>query len=66
MVFARETLAADCGRRIVCSDSGLFDSKECVAAWRVSHASSPGEVYTLRAYLERCGEPGFRRGRGTR
>ena len=53
LVVAREVLHDSCGTGVVCSDSALFDSTDCIRKWRVTHPSAPPTVYTVQQYLSR-------------
>jgi hypothetical protein len=59
IVSVHESSNAEGETCVVCSDSALFDSRECIDLWRVNHPSSPVSMYTVGDYLDRCCGPRF-------
>lgn len=60
-----EVLSPEGGRCVVCSGSALFDSPECLGAWRLGHPAPSAHVHTVQQFLLRCSDPAYRSGRGT-
>ncbi|MFZ1023286.1 MAG: organomercurial lyase [Thermoplasmata archaeon] len=53
LAFVHEIPGSDCEHGVVCSDSALFDGRECLRAWRRGHPSTDGEEVELTQYLQR-------------
>lgn len=57
LALVHEISSPQCEREVVCSDSMLFDSHECLTAWRRSHPSVEGTEYRVSEYLALCCGP---------
>jgi hypothetical protein len=65
LAVVHEALSPDGGRCVVCSGSALFDSPECLGAWRLGHPAPSDRVHTVQQFLSRCSDPEYRTARGT-
>jgi hypothetical protein len=64
LAVVHEALTPEGGRCVVCSGSALFDSPECLGAWRLDHPAPSARVHTVQQFLLRCSDPEYRTGRG--
>ena len=65
LAVVHEALGPEGERCVVCSGSALFDSPECLGAWRLGHPAPSARVHTVQQFLLRCSDPEHRTGRGS-